>query len=180
VNPPSAAYLDRIATLHRELGIPAYYAAHRGLPVQPEADETVLITVAHQPDGTPVRLLPPAAADWLRLQSAAHQSGVALIALSGFRSVDRQARLIREKLRTGRTLADVLASVAAPGCSEHHTGHALDLGTPDDPAVEERFALTPAYAWLTAHAGTHGFRLSYPLGNPHGIVFEPWHWRWHG
>jgi D-alanyl-D-alanine carboxypeptidase len=30
------------------------------------------------------------------------------------------------------------------------------------------------------HAGDHGFRMSYPRGNPHGISYEPWHWRWHG
>ena len=29
------------------------------------------------------------------------------------------------------------------------------------------------------NAGAHGFRLSYPRDNPHGIVYEPWHWCWH-
>ena len=26
----------------------------------------------------------------------------------------------------------------------------------------------------------HGFVLSYPRDNPHGIVYEPWHWCWRG
>jgi hypothetical protein len=25
-------------------------------------------------------------------------------------------------------------------------------------------------------AGRHGFRLSYPRDNPHGVIYEPWHW----
>ena len=30
--------------------------------------------------------------------------------------------------------------------------------------------------WLASHAGEFGFSMSYPRGNPHGIVYEPWHW----
>ena len=48
---------------------------------------------------------------------------------------------------------------------------------PDEPPAEESFETTPAFAWLSQHAARHGFSLSYPRGNPHGIVYEPWHWR---
>ena len=30
---------------------------------------------------------------------------------------------------------------------------------------------------LRAHAGEPGFAMSYPRDNRHGIVYEPWHWR---
>ena len=30
---------------------------------------------------------------------------------------------------------------------------------------------------LIANAGDFGFVMSYPRDNPHGIVYEPWHWR---
>ncbi|MFX5776691.1 D-alanyl-D-alanine carboxypeptidase family protein, partial [Acinetobacter baumannii] len=50
---------------------------------------------------------------------------------------------------------------AAPGFSEHHSGHALDIGTPGDAPAEESFETTDAFAWLQAHAGGHGFHLSY-------------------
>lgn len=84
--------------------------------------------------------------------------------------------LIRHKLQTGLSIVEILKSVAAPGYSEHHTGRALDLGTPDDPPFETSFAETDAYEWLNKRADRSGWRLSYPKSNPHGIIFEPWHW----
>ncbi|HRI81878.1 MAG TPA: D-alanyl-D-alanine carboxypeptidase family protein [Opitutaceae bacterium] len=178
MNPPATAYAARIAALHRELGLPADYAIRRRLALQPEADEAALLTIATPPDSPPVRLTPPAAAAWTRLRQSAQADGVALEPLSGFRSVNRQVEIIRRKRDAGQPLAAILASVAAPGYSEHHTGHALDLGTPGEPELEEGFALTSAYRWLRDHARDHGFHLSYPRDNPHGIVFEPWHWCW--
>lgn len=178
MNPPATAYATRIAALHRELGLLADYALRRKLALQPEAEETALLAIAKPSDSPPVRLTAPAAAAWAELRQAAQADGIALEPLSGFRSVNRQVEIIRLKLAAGQPLAAILASVAAPGYSEHHTGHALDLGTPGEPALEEGFALTPAYAWLREHAAKHGFHLSYPRDNPHGIVFEPWHWCW--
>ena len=101
------------------LGIPPDYARTRHLPVQREARVLVRIGRAAD-DGKPVRLAPRAAAAWRRMTAAAARDGVTLLPVSGFRSIARQARLIRRKLATGRTLDDVLRFVAAPGCSEHH------------------------------------------------------------
>ncbi|HPF74253.1 MAG TPA: D-alanyl-D-alanine carboxypeptidase family protein, partial [Xanthomonadaceae bacterium] len=66
----------------------------------------------------------------------------------------------------------------APGFSEHHSGNALDIGTPDEPPAEESFENTAAFDWLCENAPNFGFQLSYPRNNPHGIVYEPWHWCW--
>ncbi len=112
--------------------------------------------------------------------AAAARDGIALLPLSGFRSMARQEEIIRDKLSAGQSLADILRLVAAPGYSEHHTGCALDIGAPDEPPLEEGFAQTAAFAWLTRRAGEFGFKLSYPRNNPHGIAYEPWHWCWHG
>ncbi len=92
--------------------------------------------------------------------------------------IARQAELIRAKLDAGQPLETILQILAAPGCSEHHTGLAVDVGTPGLPPLQERFAETAAFAWLSRHAQGFGFSLSYPRGNLHGIVFEPWHWCW--
>lgn len=164
--------------LHTELGLPADYAATRGLALQPEADEAALVTIATTDDARPIRLLPPAAVAWEKMHAAAHSAGLTLIPLSGFRSVARQAEIIRAKLAAGQPLAEILRFVAAPGYSEHHTGRALDLGAPGEPPLDESFARTAAFAWLSAHAESHGFHLSYPRENPHGIAYEPWHWCW--
>ena len=89
-------------------------------------------------------------------------------------AVDRVRR--PHLLNRGPTVAGQCRN--APGFSEHHGGCALDIGTPDEPPAEASFEATPAFAWLQANADGHGFAMSYPRGNPHGIVYEPWHWRY--
>ena len=169
----------RLRALHRALGIPADYAKRRHLPWQREARQLVSIGPAAD-DGKRLRLAPRAAAAWRRMRAAAAEAGIELLPLSAFRSVTRQAKLIRRKLAAGQSIDVILQHVAAPGCSEHHTGRALDLGSRDHVGLEEDFARTPAFRWLARHAAKFGFRLSYPRHNPSGIVYEPWHWFWHG
>ena len=159
-----------------ELGIPADYAARHGLLPQPEADE--LIRIGATTDGRELLLTPPAATAWEQMQQAAATDGIELEVVSAFRSIARQAEIIRTKLARGKTIEAILAVNAAPGYSEHHTGRALDLTTPGCAPLTEGFAETDAFHWLTQHAARFGFRLSFPRGNPHGIAFEPWHWCW--
>jgi zinc D-Ala-D-Ala carboxypeptidase len=167
--------LQRIWT---ELGIPADYAAGCGLTLQPEAAELVSIGADNQ--NRDCRLAPGAAHAWRTMQSAATADGVALRPISGFRSVARQAQIFREKLARGDRLDDILRSNAAPGYSEHHTGRALDITDDFAPPLSESFERTRAFDWLSCHAERFGFHLSYPRGNPHGFVPEPWHWCWKG
>ena len=172
-----ADYRTRIRSLHRSLGIPAAYATRRHMPLQPEARRLVTAGRAAD-DGKPVRLAPRAAAAWRNMRDAARRDGIELLPLSGYRSVVRQAALIRQRLADGQTLAEILRLVAAPGCSEHHTGRALDIGSPDDPKLDVHFAKTREFRWLKRHAVEFRFFLSYPRKNAHGIAYEPWHWCW--
>ena len=121
-----------------------------------------------------------AARAWNHLREAALRDGVVLEAISGYRSHDYQLGIFERKRARGLGVEDILTVNAAPGYSEHHGGDALDIGTPGEPAAEESFEATPAFAWLAAHAAEHGFAMSYPRDNPHGIVYEPWHWRFAG
>jgi D-alanyl-D-alanine carboxypeptidase len=162
--------------LWTELGIPADYAATRRLPVQAEARR--LVSAGRHPNGRRIRLAPGAAAAWTRLRAAAARDGIVLVPISGFRSVARQASIIRRKLAAGHSLGHILRFVAAPGCSEHHTGRALDLAGRARRTLDGTFARTAAYRWLQRHAARFGFHLSYPRDNPHGIGYEPWHWSW--
>jgi D-alanyl-D-alanine carboxypeptidase len=156
------------------LGIPADYVEKRRLPLQVEATE--LVSVGASPNGREVRLAPEAAAAWRRMRGAAAADRIILVAISGFRSVERQAEIIQGKLSAGEAIDSILRVVAAPGYSEHHTGRAIDIGVPGEPPLTEAFELTPAFHWLGAHASEYGFSLSYPRENPHGIAYEPWHW----
>lgn len=166
-----------VAAIWRQLGIPADYARTRHLPVQRVAQSLVSVGPAAD-DGKPVRLTPRAAGAWRRMVAAAAQDGVALLPLSGYRSVARQGRIIRQKLAAGKSITEILRLVAAPGCSEHHTGRAIDIGSPEDCELDEHFARTAEFRWLRKHAARFGFHLSYPRKNVHGIGYEPWHWCW--
>ena len=124
-------------------------------------------------------LIAPAARAWRRLHAHALADGVALQAISGYRSHDYQLGIFERKLARGLDLRQILTVNAAPGYSEHHGGVALDIGAPGEPPAEESFEATPAFAWLQRRAADFGFAMSYPRDNPHGITYEPWHWRWH-
>ncbi len=110
------------------------------------------------------------------MQAAAAQDGITLLPVSAFRSIARQTTIIRRKLAGGKNIADILRVNAVPGCSEHHTGRALDLGAPGQMNLEESFARTAEFRWLKKNAASFGFRLTYPRKNRNGIVYEPWHW----
>ena len=63
-----------------------------------------------------------------------------------------------------------------PGYSEHHTGRAVDVAMDGAAQLELGFGQTPAFRWLSENANSFSFFLSFPVGNPHGFVYEPWHW----
>lgn len=161
--------------LHR-LGLDESYGDAVGLPLVPEPVR--LEFAGFDRYRRPLWLLEPAARAWRRMQSAAQADDIALDAISGYRSHDYQLGIFERKLARGLSVEQILAVNAAPGYSEHHGGCALDIGTPGEAPAEESFEATPAFAWLHRRAGGFGFRMSYPRGNPHGIVYEPWHWRW--
>jgi len=171
-------YRAAVAATLAELGIPADYGARRRLELCEEAAELVSIGVDIL--GREQKLAPRAADAWRGMCAAAEQDAIQLLVVSAFRSFDYQRALIRRKLDNGRDIADILKINAAPGYSEHHTGRALDITAPDCPPLELGFETTGAFTWLTRHAAQHGFRLSYPRDNPHGISYEPWHWAYIG
>lgn len=154
----------------------AEYAGRTGLALVAEPDRLALAGFDRY--RRPLWLRIDAARAWRRMHDAALRDRIVLEAISGYRSHDYQLGIFARKRARGLDIREILAVNAAPGFSEHHSGLALDIGAPDEPPAEERFEATPAFAWLTAHAGGFGFAMSYPRGNPHGIVYEPWHWRY--
>jgi D-alanyl-D-alanine carboxypeptidase len=161
-----------------ELGISKSSIKARGLLEFEEATELEL--VGRDEDGKEHFLVPAAAQAWRLLKAAALAEGVSLFIVSAFRSIERQAELVRRKLAAGQSIDQILAVCAPPGFSEHHTGRAVDLSSPGAPLLEPEFDQTPAFAWLTQRANDFSFYLSYPVGNPQGYRYEPWHWCFHG
>ncbi len=160
--------------LHTELGIPDDYGMDGLKPVFDEADD--LVEVGPNLIGRMQSLTPETAASWQEMQAAARDDGITLMIVSGFRSIDYQAGLIRKKLEAGQTLNEILGVNAAPGFSEHHSGRALDLASPGSRPLTEEFEVTEAFTWLQENAEKFGFSMSYPRENPQGFIYEPWHW----
>jgi D-alanyl-D-alanine carboxypeptidase len=167
--------LARIAQRLHSLGLDAEaYEARTGLALV--AEPATLASAGFDRFRRPLWLRAPAARDWRRMQGAAGRDGIVLEAVSGYRSHAYQLGIFERKLARGQAVETILTVNAAPGYSEHHSGRALDIATPGEPAAEESFEATPAFDWLRANAAAFDFTMSYPRENPHGIVYEPWHW----
>ena len=174
---PPEQYEQRILQTLQELGIPTSHATARRQSIHLEAND--LVSIGLDQAGREQRMERAAAANWQSMRDAAATTGAILEVVSAFRSFDYQKQIIARKLAAGQTLGQILRVSALPGFSEHHSGRAIDIGTPGCLPLTEAFEQTTAYSWLTKHAEEFGFRLSYPRGNPHGISFEPWHWFFH-
>ena len=163
-----------LVTINSELGISGEVLAARCFS---ECHEVSGLEVAEVgSDGKEHLLVPAAAGAWRSLKAAALADGVSLFIVSAFRSINRQAEIVRRKLEAGASVEEVLSVCAPPGFSEHHTGCAVDVSTPDSPILQVEFEQTPAFAWLGARAAKFGYYLSYPVGNHLGYQYEPWHW----
>jgi zinc D-Ala-D-Ala carboxypeptidase len=169
-------YGDRIAELHKELGIDPSYATERGLELCEEPEEVVLVGL--DIFGRPRHLVRSAAGPWHAMRDAAKGEGLDLLLVSAFRTVDYQRAIFDRKVAAGTPIAEILRVNAAPGYSEHHTGRAVDIAIRGCPPLTEAFETTDAFQWLTTNAGRFGFTMSYPRDNPHGFIYEPWHWCW--
>jgi zinc D-Ala-D-Ala carboxypeptidase len=164
---------ERIRSILESLGIPLEIGSARSLELFDEATDLVTAEVDELREHL---LTPPAAEAWVSMKKAAASDGVVLRIVSAFRSVDRQAEIVRRKLERGELLERILEVNAPPGFSEHHTGRAVDLTTDGSLPLEQEFENTTAFQWLSRQAGKFGYRLSYPLNNGQGYLYEPWHW----
>src|SRR3979490_29721 len=118
---------ERIRSVLTSLEISTDLIAARSLVLHPEAQE--LVVAATGDDGREFMLAPAAAAKWREMSAAALSDDIVIKIASAFRSVDRQAEIIRGKLAQGLSLDTVLCVSAPPGYSEHHSGRAIDVTT---------------------------------------------------
>ena len=170
----SADQTIALRELLAELGIPSDYGCEPELPVYTQCEQ--LIDVGPNIVGKMQSLEPATAVSWQHMTAAAVTDGINLLLVSGFRSIEYQAELIRNKLAAGQVLDEILTVNVAPGYSQHHTGRAVDIATPGSKPLQEEFDQSDAFTWLTANAARFNFSLSYPRDNPYGICYEPWHW----
>ena len=163
-------YLILVNTAHR---IPAEYSSGVELVEMRGCDDEIF------------RVEINAAAQFRALQKAAAQAGIGILLSSAYRSIERQ-REIREEFLEEYGEDYVRRFVAEPGCSEHHTGLALDfvakiggkwlIGNKE--IFEHVRELQPVYDLLPGY----GFILRYLAGKEEitGYPAEPWHIRYVG
>ena len=130
------------------------------------------------------------ASDYNAMVAQAAKEGISLIPVSGYRSVQTQKENFNRKINYymglgyNKTVATQKASeiVLMPSTSEHNAGLAMDFGTNGNYTLDENFASTEAYRWLSNHASEYGFILRYPADktNITKVTYEPWHWRYVG
>ena len=163
-----------VNAIHRFLGIPPDYGLSPFCPRFREAEQ--LVDVGADLFGRPQKLSPAAGRSWAEMRAAARTDRVDIHLVSGFRSIKYQCKLFERKLAAGQIIDVILRTNAAPGFSQHHTGHALDLGTAECEPLTEAFEDTEAFRWLVSHAHRFGFSMPYPSNNRFGFIYEPWHW----
>lgn len=129
------------------------------------------------------KLMRQEAADALEeLFRAAEEAGVELVAVSGYRSYERQQETYQSALKR-KGAASTSRYNARPGQSEHQTGLAMDVSSPSvDCQLNESFGQTEAGQWLKKHAAEFGFIIRYEKGKEEvtGYSYEPWHIRYVG
>ncbi len=112
----------------------------------------------------------------------AKANDVQLYAMSGYRSFERQKAVYASNVkRLGKDEAKKVS--ASPGQSEHQTGLAMDVTSPQiDYRLTEAFENTPEGKWVLENAHHYGFIIRYPKGKESitGYSYEPWHLRYVG
>ena len=129
-------------------------------------------------------LLSPAALDAVNAMlddflAQGHEKTINLVA--GWRSADTQQYLFdRSAERSG--LVHARQYVALPGCSEHHTGLAVDFSLYFGDGSSADFTGEGEYAWIMDHCAQYGLVSRYKSEKESitGIAYEPWHFRYVG
>lgn len=123
-----------------------------------------------------------AAAAIEELVTAAGEEGLVIFGSSGYRSYETQRAIFESNVqRRGETEANRFS--ARPGQSEHQTGLAMDVTSPDvGYGLVQSFGDTAEGIWIEENAHEFGFIVRYPRDSEHitGYAYEPWHLRYVG
>lgn len=117
-----------------------------------------------------------------KMKEQAAAEGINLYDFSTYRSYSTQEGLYnRYVAQDGEDEANRYS--AKPGCSEHQTGLAFDIGGEDKAQwAETTFDSSAEAQWLQMNARQYGFVLRYPAGKETitGYMHESWHFRYVG
>ena len=116
------------------------------------------------------------------LIAKAQEDGHNIVAVSGYRSYERQKTIFLGNVKKhGFKKANTFS--AMPGQSEHQTGLAMDVSSASvNFRLADNFAETPEGQWLNDNAHLFGFIIRYSRDRTYitGYQYEPWHIRYVG
>ncbi|WP_373894989.1 D-alanyl-D-alanine carboxypeptidase family protein [Virgibacillus natechei] len=165
---------DQLALVNKQSALPSDY----------NPDDLVVPDVPFPfTEDLPKKQLRKVAADALEdLFKAADETGLDLVAQSGYRSYGRQEAIFASNANQhGEEAANQFS--AQPGESEHQTGLTMDVTTPSiNNELTTEFGDTDEGKWIEEHAADYGFIIRYPEGKEEitKYQYEPWHLRYVG
>lgn len=161
-------YKSQILLVNKENGLESEYEPDNLVNVNTRTNQKILMEKE-------------AAEKLQEMFKAAENDGIELVPVSAYRTYDYQKNVFDQSVKS-QGIEYTKRYVAVPGYSEHQTGLAIDVGSPEDTTLTDNFENTNAFRWLQKNMHDYGFILRYPKGkeNITGYKYEPWHIRYVG
>ncbi len=145
-----------------------------------EPDDLVTVNVRKLSSG--IQLRREAAGQLEEMFNAAKDKKIILVAVSGYRSFNRQKAIFSRKQKTSGSTEKAMLLVAPPGASEHQLGLAMDIARRDSSNLNGAFGKSKEGQWVRENAHLFGFIIRYKeeWTGITGYADEPWHIRYVG
>ena len=146
--------------------------------------DTVELVEVENPEGSRFFVEKKTYEAFLKLQADIRKNhGLEIALLNSYRTLEKQQAAFDHYLhKFGLAYAEKYA--ARPGCSEHHTGFAIDVSFWQDGKLthgaQELLEMDHLFKVVQAKLPRYGFILRYPRGKEEitKINYEPWHYRY--
>jgi D-alanyl-D-alanine carboxypeptidase len=146
--------------------------------------DTVELVEVENPEGSRFRVEKKTYEAFLKLQADIRENdGLEIALLNSYRTLEAQQKAFDNYFyKFGLAYAEKYA--ARPGCSEHHTGFAIDVSFWQDGklthSAQELLKLDDLFRVVHKKLAKYGFLLRYPRGKEEitKINYEPWHYRY--
>ena len=146
--------------------------------------DTVELVEVENPEGSRFFVEKKTYEAFLKLQADIRENhGLEIALLNSYRTLEKQQAAFDHYLhKFGLAYAEKYA--ARPGCSEHHTGFAIDVSFWQDGKLthgaQELLEMDHLFKVVQAKLPQYGFILRYPRGKEEitKINYEPWHYRY--
>lgn len=153
---------------------------NRNCPIKLDIDETQIVKCYREKESAYLPKVMKSRIEWI-LSQVTHKED--FIIVSGYRSKEEQKKIWDNSI-TDNGYLYTQKYVAIPGCSEHQTGLAIDMGIRSGSLdiIKPDFPLKGVCDEFRRIAFQNGFIQRYPKGkeNITKIGYEPWHFRFVG